>query len=88
MESNLREILLVICKGPSIKDDCSRGRGLSSADILQTRGVLHMRMSALFGAKTSDFLKLIERLALTREEGSIFRDFYANVFIDGFQVYP
>jgi len=46
-------------KGLSIKDVRYQG-GLSSADILQTKGgreSLQMRTSALFGAKTSDFSK-------------------------------
>jgi len=38
--------------GPSIKDVCSHGEGgLSSADILWTRGVLQMWTSTLFGTK-------------------------------------
>jgi len=31
--------------------------GLSNADIFRTKGVLQMQTSALFGAKTSNFLK-------------------------------
>jgi len=46
--------------GPSIKDVHSqRGRGLSNADILRTRGVLQMRTSALFAAKPSNFSKFM-----------------------------
>jgi len=41
-----------------MKDVCSQGR-LYSADILRTRGVLQMWMFALFGAKSSDFLKFM-----------------------------
>jgi len=46
----------------SIKDFRSQGvEGLSSADILQTRGegVLQMWTSALLGAKTSEFSKFM-----------------------------
>jgi len=46
-------------KGLSIKDVRSHGGELSSADILQTRGVLQMRTSALFEAKILDFSKFI-----------------------------
>jgi len=45
-----------------MKDICSQEEGdLSSADIFRTRGrgVLQMRTSALFWAKTSDFSKFI-----------------------------
>jgi len=43
----------------SIKYVRSKGRRLSSADVLRTRegGVLQLRTSALFGTKTSDFSK-------------------------------
>jgi len=39
----------------------SQGEGvcpLSSADILRTRGILQMRMSALFGAKHIEFFEI------------------------------
>jgi len=50
----------------SIKDVRSQGGGgLSSADILWTRGVLQMRMSALFGENIG-FFKIYGVFAQTR----------------------
>jgi len=77
----------------SIKDVRSQEGGeveVYSADILWTRRgfTLQMRTSAFFGAKTLDFSKFIvcphgqegSELGRSRGKGSIFRDFFANVF--------
>jgi len=86
VEQNIR-----VC--PKIRPQ-SGGRGLSSADIFRTSGVLQMRTSALFGAKTLDFLKIFILSARTREvepvqtffgkggKGSIFRNFMQTSFMD------
>jgi len=80
---------------PSIKT--SAVRGVSSADILRIRGVLHMRTSALFGAKNFGFFRNLwcvrtdkvgggvepVRTFLERERGSIFRDFVRTSFMGG-----
>jgi len=77
--------------GLSIKNVRSQGEGVSSADIFRTRGVLQIRTSALFGAKTLDFLNLClhgqggRRLSQcghfsVKGEGSIFRDFMRASF--------
>jgi len=41
-----------------VKDVFSQ-RVLASAGILRSRGILQMRTSAIFGAKTSDFSKFM-----------------------------
>jgi len=53
----------------------SEGGGLSSADILRTRRVFQMRMSALFGAKSFGFFEIYSVSARTRGELSQCRHF-------------
>jgi len=75
----------------------SRERELSSADIFWTKGVLQMRTSELFGAKTFGFLEIYGMSARSREEELnqcrhfsnktrgrvIFRNFVRTSFMDG-----
>jgi len=83
----------ILCLGPSIKDVHSQeGGGLSSANILQTRGgSIQMRTSALFGAKNFGFFEIYGVSARARGvepvrtffghgEGVNFSRFYADVF--------
>jgi len=72
-----------------------RERGLSSADIFRTRGVLQMRTFALLEVKSSDFSKFMmcphgqggkgwtsADILRTKGEGSIFRDFVRTSFME------
>jgi len=74
---------------------------LSSADIFQTRAVLQMRTSALFGAKDLGFFEIYGVSARTRGGlsqcghfavkeggGSIFFDFVPTFFMDGPKILP
>jgi len=82
-----------VCLGAVHKRRSQGGRELSSADILRTReeGVLQMRTSALFGAKTFEFFEIYGVSARIRGRGfvqcgqgvSIFRDFVRMSFMDG-----
>jgi len=63
-------------KGLSIKDVRTQGGGVVQCGHFVDKGVLQMRMSALFGAKTSDFLKFMVS-ARTREAKPL-RTFYGT----------
>jgi len=54
---------------------------VSSAD--KGEGVLQMRTSALFGAKTFEFFKIYGVSSWTRGEGVNFGDFVRTSFMDG-----
>jgi len=89
--------MLVYSKEPSIKDVRSQGRRrfAKCGHFSDREGGLHMRTSALFGAKFFEFFEIYVVSARTRgvepvqtfcgERGrrSIFRDFVRTSFKDG-----
>jgi len=78
------------CKGPSIKDICSRG-SLSSVDILQTRGFFRCRRLHFLAWKKIRFFGILcphgqrgreVKPVRTSGWGSIFCDFVQMSFMD------
>jgi len=70
-----------LIKGSSIKDVRLSAEGdLFNADLLRTKGFFRMRTSALFGAKTSDFLKFMGCLHGQGGVGVFLRNFVQTSF--------
>jgi len=77
----------------SIKDVRNQGRGVSSANVFRTAGVLQMRTNALFGAKNFGFSKVMvcphgqgwfsHCGHFSDKEGVFFRNFVRTSFMEG-----